>query len=137
MLFMCLLQRPAAIGSERLDGAQIRNERRWNHHQAAIPSMHLLADITESESSWDRPRSADGHPEAVVGGRLKIPERSAAWEGSLEEFDAVYQEAMSSPHSINGRLSGTLMHDPQDDISRSHGDISDRTVCSTGYFPAK
>ena len=126
---MCLSQRPAAIGSERLDGAQIRNERRWNHHQAAIPSMHFLADITESELSWDRPRSV----EATVGGRLKIPERSAAWEGSLEEFEAVYQEAMSSPHSINGRLSGTLMHDPQDDLCRSQGDISDRdhTMCST------
>ena len=120
-MFTCLSQRPAAIGSERLDGSQIRNERRWNHHQVAIPSMHFLADITESESSWDRPRSV----EATVGGRLKIPERSAAWEGSLEEFEAVYQEAMSSPHSINGRLSGTLFHDPQDDLCRSQGDIND------------
>ena len=99
--------------------------------------MHFLADITESESSWDRPRSVDGRPEATIGGRLKIPERSAAWEGSLEEFEAVYQEAMSSPHSINGRSSGALMHDLQDDLCRSHGDISDRDriVCSTSYFP--
>ena len=92
--------------------------------------MHFLADISESDGRWDRPRSVGRQWEVEVIGGLKVTKRTMAWEGSLEAFEEVYQEAMSSqrPSSTHSQSALTL-HVPHADLGYSQGDLCS---CSQG-----
>ena len=92
--------------------------------------MHFLAEISESDGRWDRPRSVGRQCEAEVTGGLKVTERTMAWEGSLEAFEEVYQEAMASQHPPSTHSHSSLtLHTPHTDLGYPQGDLCS---CSQG-----
>lgn len=110
----------------------------------AGPGIHFLADISESDGNWERPRSVSRRREAEVTGGVKVAERSAAWEGSLEAFEEAYQEAITSPQHPTNRHSYSAMtlHDPQGDLvyaqddlcSSSQGDVRHQACMTNGVL---